>query len=207
MGNKNVLKKSVFGGFKKEDVINYIEQLQQEIVNLKRELGECSAYKRDFEMMKNAKDKAEKELFDQKEENTSLKSKNTELIEMNASLNLKAEEMQVCVEDCEKKLRESEEKADKLEHDLAECESNFSKIREAERIVSQAKSTALSAKREAKIGIETAKTDVAGASDRIKTACINFDSATAALKACTENLMSALSLACENLESVESEEA
>ena len=104
MAEKNILKKSVFGGFKKEDVINYIEQLQQEIVNLRREAGECSSYKRDFELMKKEMESVEKDLAVQREENTSLKEKNSELISINASLNLKSEEMQVAVEACEKKL-------------------------------------------------------------------------------------------------------
>lgn len=206
MGSKNILKKSVFGGFKKEDVINYVEQLQQEIVNLKRELGECNAYKRDFELMKNEKEKAEKDLASQREENFSLKSKNSELIEMNASLNLKNEEMQVCVEECERKLCESAERAAKLEHDLDECESNFSKIREAERIVAQAKATALSIKSDAKAGVESAKAEAACANDRIKTACVNFESAAASLKSSADILIEALDQAADRLE-ISAEEA
>ena len=207
MSNKSVLKKSVFGGFKKEDVINYIEQLQQENVNLKRELGECSSYKRDFLMMKNSAEKAESELNSQREENVSLKTKNSELIEINASLNLRVEEMKVCLDNCERKLRECEERAKKLEYDLAESEKNYSKIREAEAVISQAESTALSIRKEAKNSIETAKGDVVAASDRIKTACVNFDSAAASLKASTENLLNALSQVSEKLETAEVKDA
>ncbi len=38
MSDKPVLKKSLFGGFRKKDVIDYIEKLQSENVSFKREL-------------------------------------------------------------------------------------------------------------------------------------------------------------------------
>ena len=200
MAEKNILKKSVFGGFKKEDVINYIEQLQQEIVNLRREVGECSSYKRDFELMKKEMESVEKDLAVQREENTSLKEKNSELISINASLNLKSEEMQVAVEACEKKLSESEARAKKLETALAESESNASKIREAEKIVADAHAAAISAKKEAAASIEGAKNEMTGVNDRIKTACVNFESAAASLRMSAENLMEAFSRASEKLD-------
>ena len=40
MESNQILKKSFMGGFKKEGVINYIEQLQAEIFRLKNELAE-----------------------------------------------------------------------------------------------------------------------------------------------------------------------
>ena len=55
MSSNQVLKKSVMGGFKKEGVINYIEQLQAEIFRLKSEISrlnseieETAAYKREI---------------------------------------------------------------------------------------------------------------------------------------------------------------
>lgn len=207
MAKKDILKKSVFGGFKKEDVINYIEQLQQEIVNLKREVSDSTAYKRDFEMMKNSKEQAEKELSAQREENASLKAKNCELIEMNASLNLKAEEMRVAVDDSERRLREFEKIAEKLKNDLAESESNLSRLKEAEKIIVEAKESALAIKFDAKNILVNAQADIGSANDRIKTACVNFDSAAASLKASADGLLSALAQASAKLDSVGTEEA
>ena len=86
MGKKNkVLRKSMFGGFKKADVINYIERVQQENVEIRRELNECAAYKRDFAAVSAAKEQAEKELALMREENASLKARNVDLIGENAS--------------------------------------------------------------------------------------------------------------------------
>lgn len=207
MGKKEVLKKSVFGGFKKEDVINYIEQLQQEIVNLKRELSDCSAYKRDLEIMKNSKEQLEKELSAQCEENTSLKAKNSELTEINNSLNLKTGEMNISLENSERKLREFEKIAEKLKSDLAESESNLSKLKEAEKIIVDAKESATAIKTDTKNIVVNAHSDILSANDRIKTACVNFDSAAASLRASADGLLNALSQACEKLDSVGTEEA
>ena len=108
---KKILRKSMFGGFKKTDVINYVERLQQENVNVRRELNECTAYKRDFETLSSEKEKIEKELAVLKEENASLKARNVDLIGANASCNLKVEEMKVELAETEKALKESESKA------------------------------------------------------------------------------------------------
>lgn len=43
MGSNQVLKKSVFGGFNKEKVLGYVEQLQAEILGLKKELAAKNA--------------------------------------------------------------------------------------------------------------------------------------------------------------------
>ena len=39
MGSEQFFKKSVLGGFKKEGVLNYVEQLQTEIIELKKEIN------------------------------------------------------------------------------------------------------------------------------------------------------------------------
>ena len=92
MGSDQILKKSVIGGFKKEGVLNYIEQLQTEIVGLKRELN-------------NDKSEADGEISSLKNENESLKSENAGLIEANAAYALKIEESQVSIDEYRTKLQ------------------------------------------------------------------------------------------------------
>ena len=52
MGSEQVLKKSVLGGFKKEGVLNYIEQLQSEIISLKKEAAKNSDIQKDIDDLK-----------------------------------------------------------------------------------------------------------------------------------------------------------
>lgn len=190
MSNKNILKKTAFGGFKKEDVINYVEVLQQEIVDLKKERNDCLLYKKDYELLKNTNDSLEKELAEQKSENDSLKSKNSELIEINATLNLKAEEMTVNAENYEKKISEYEEIIGNLKRELADV--TVTKKKEAEKILADAKETAQSIINAAENNVKAAKNDIISVSDRIKTVCINFESAAESLKSNTDGLLAAL---------------
>ena len=179
--NKKILRKSMFGGFKKADVINYIEKIQQENVNVRRELNDYAAYKRDFESVSAAKEQAEKELAILKAENESLKAKNVELIGENASYNMKIEEMKVEVSETEKALKESEAKVDELEKRMSDVESVYSKIKNAENIIEDAKITAEAIVNNARSSVDGAKNDILSSTDRIRTACINYDSASASL--------------------------
>ena len=56
MGSEQVLKKSVLGGFKKEGVLNYIEQLQTEIIELKKEISNKSDYSYEIDNLKSEKE-------------------------------------------------------------------------------------------------------------------------------------------------------
>ncbi len=197
MSNKNILKKSAFGGFKKEDVINYIEVLQQEIVDLKKERNDCLLYKRDFELLQKSKCELEKNLIEQKTENESLKSKNSELIELNASLNLKVEEMTVNSENYEKKISEYEDITENLKRELADI--TVKKKKEAEKILSDAKEQAKAIITDAENKVKIAKSDIISASNRIYTVCVNFESASDSLRSGADGLLNALESAEEKL--------
>lgn len=206
MGTDKVLKNSFFGGFKKEDVINYIEQLQQEIVSLKREAGDNAACKRELDSVKLSNESYEKEILVLKEENAALKAENANLIEKNASYSLKLEEAQVTAADYEAKLESSKEKIEFIEHKYAELEAEYSKISDIKKLVENAKSSVADITGKAKNKVASAQADIISASDRIKTVCVNFDSSAASLKASTENLLNALSRASEKLDSIGTEE-
>ena len=54
--------------------------------------------------------------------------------------------------------------------------------------------------------LDVAKGDVYAATDRIKTACVNYDSAAASLKSSVDNLINALESASEKIEAVNNAE-
>lgn len=207
MGSDKILKKTAFGGFKREDVLNYIEQLQQEIVSLKREVSDGVSCKRELENVKSAKDYADSELAALREENAALKEQNADLIEKNASYTLKMEEAQVSIEEYERKLRSCESKIEIIEHKFSELEITCARVGDAEKLIEEAKSSVAVIADKAKGSVESVRADILNASERIKTACVNFDSSAASLKSSAENLLASLAEATQKLDSIGAEEA
>lgn len=208
MGSEQILKKSLLGGFKKEGVLNYIEQLQSEIISLKKEAVNNTAAQKDIDDLKSLKEASEKKLAALAEENEVLKKENSNLIEQNAAYSLKIEEARVSIADYESKQRELEEKTALIESKFSEIESKYSeynvtdnKVKEmvadamnySEKIIFNAKAAAAEITGEADDAINAAKKEITNANDRIKTACVNFESSASALKASAENLLNVLS--------------
>ena len=104
MSSEQILKKSMLGGFKKEGVLNYVEQLQNEIVSLKKEVSNGSKCQTELDELKDKKDSADRELSALKAEIEALKSENARLIEQNAAYALKLEEANVSIADSVGKL-------------------------------------------------------------------------------------------------------
>lgn len=217
MGSDQILKKSVLGGFKKEGVLNYIEQLQTEILSLKKDVNENSAYKTELETLKSEQESSNKDLESLKTENEALKAENASLIEKNAAYALKIEEAQVTIADYESKQRQWEEKIASIEAKFAEIESSCSKYGEAdskadsvirdamnysERMINDAKTSADEITEVVGGAVRAAKSEVSGANDRIKTACVNFDSSASALRASVENLMNVLSEIADKIDKI-----
>lgn len=200
MGSEQILKKSVLGGFKKEGVLNYVEQLQNEIVSLKKEVSNGSKCKNELDELKDKKDYADRELSALKAENEALKAENARLIEQNAAYALKIEEANVSIADYESKQQLFVEKISSIEAKFDQIESNYIKYGEV-------KAFAASACAKANDAVKAAKNEITGANERIKTACVNFESSVASLKASSENLMSVLDSVSESLASSDSEEA
>ena len=197
MGSESILKKSVIGGFKKEGVLNYVEQLQTEIVSLRKELNECSVCKKDLDSVSIKKEIAEKEIANLKEEifaleekNALLSEENKNLIERDAATSLKLEEAQVTISDYENKIKIYEEKIAHIEEKFAEIEMNYLKYGN---FIDNARNSAAEISGKAKNAVDTAKAEIASANERIKTASVNFESSVASMKSCAENLLETLS--------------
>lgn len=208
MSSEQILKKSLLGGFKKEGVLNYVEQLQTEIIELKKELNNKTACQKDVDDLKSLKEASEKRLAELSEENASLKSENGALIEQNAAYSLKIEEAQISIADYEKKQQELEAKTSLIESKFTEIEKKYAeynitenKVKEmvsdamnySEKIIFNAKAAAAEITGEADDMINSAKVEITNANERIKTACVNFESSVSSLKTSAESLLEALS--------------
>ena len=199
MSKDKILKKSAFGGFKKEDVLDYIEKLQQEIVSLKRDVSDCNAYKREAEALKSSvadKDKAAESL---KAENDALKAENASYIEKNASLSLKVEQLNAILE-------KSKEEAAEYKAKYEEMCDEHSKVTDVSKLVSEAKESVFKITSDAKRSVDSVRNDVSAAADRLKTVCVNFESSLSSLKSGADGLLETLSSASEKLDSVDIKE-
>lgn len=202
MGSESILKKSVIGGFKKEGVLNYVEQLQTEIVALRKELNECNSCKKELDSVSAKNEIAEREMnnlkaeiSDLKEKNAILGEENKALLERDASVSLKLEEANAVISNYESKIALYEEKIAAIEEKFAQIENNYQKYGD---VIVNAKNSAAEISSKAKAVVDNARNEISDANDRIKTACVNFESSVASMKSCAENLIETLSAVSAN---------
>lgn len=203
MGSESILKKSVIGGFKKEGVLNYVEQLQTEIVALRKELNECTSCKRELDSVSAKKEIAEREMCALKDElaqlrekNSSLEEQNKILLERDASSSLRLEEAQVIISSYENKIGLYEEKIAAIEEKFSMIEKNYQQYGN---VIDNARNSAAEISFKAKNAVDNAKNEITDANERIKTACVNFESSVASMKSCAENLIDTLSAVSESI--------
>lgn len=199
MSKDKILKKTAFGGFKREDVIDYIEKLQQEIVDLKRDAADCAAYKREADELRRNKKFANDIAEATKSENETLKAELSAQIEKNASLTLKLEQLTSILEKSKTDAAEIQEKYNQLYEE-------HSKITDIKLIENQVKEKVSRIAGDAKASVDSVYSDVNGAAERLKTVTVNFESSLASLKSGAEALLSVLASASADLESVGTEE-
>ena len=202
MGSDSILKKSVIGGFKKEGVLNYVEQLQTEIVSLRKELNENASCKKELDSVSVKKEIAEREMnilkdeiAELKEINAALSEENKALLERDATASLKLEEAQTMISNYENKISLYEEKIAAIEEKFAYIEANYQKYGDA---IDSAKNSAAEISVKAKNAVDAAKNEISDANERIKTACVNFESSVASMKSSAENLIETLSAVSAN---------
>ena len=195
MSKDKILKKSAFGGFKKEDVLDYIEKLQQEIVELKREAADCAAYKRDVDRIKASEAETEKKVVSLLEQKDALTAENSALVEKNASLTLKLEQLTSILEKSKADAAEAEEKYNILA-------AEYSRVTDIKSMTDEAKESVSNIASDARNAVDSVYADVSSASNRFRTVTVNFESSLASLKSGTEALLTALSSASENLGSL-----
>lgn len=178
MNSDRILKKSVFGGFKREDVLSYIEKLQSENVALADELREKSA---------ECAGSVSGDDF------SALKSENEELKEKIRSLNERLEALGREKEELEAKLSQPSEQINRSGYDAFSGESSGVLIQEAmkysDTLVSGAKQTASKALETAGGSIDSAAADIRAAGERVRTAQVNLDFSLNAVKKSVDELI------------------
>ena len=86
MSSEQIFKKSVLGGFKKEGVLNYIEKLQSEIIELKKEITNKPDFSDEVEALKAKNEDASAETTALTAKYDALKAENEALSDKNAKL-------------------------------------------------------------------------------------------------------------------------
>lgn len=191
MGSEQIFKKSVLGGFKKEGVLNYVEQLQTEIIELKKEINNKPDFSDEIKVLKDFNESAVAETTALTAKIDALKAENEALTESNLSLNNELEEAKNLI-------NEYEEKQKIFAAKISEIDSKF--LRLTSGLICQ-DSSASDIKNKANEAVENAKNEIGDINERLKTTCNNFVSSSTALKSCVENLLDILSSISEDLNS------
>lgn len=125
MASEQILQKSIMGGFKKEGVLSYVEQLQNEIISLKKELDDAKGETtKSEEISTELQDKSD-EIVTLKEEIDELKKENAVLLEENASSALKIEAANATAEDYAQRLEACNAKIAAIESKFGDIERKY----------------------------------------------------------------------------------
>lgn len=139
MASNQVLKKSVVGGFKKEDVINYVEQLQAEIQRLRIDLAQANSELEQQDDLRNAYVEANKYIDMVSEDLETVKTERTALAAENEILKVEKQSLESVIANLEKEKSDAEELyAKEIEQIKSE---NESKIRVFEEKLTSIEST------------------------------------------------------------------
>lgn len=179
MGTDKVLRKSFLGGFKKESVLNYIEQLQNEILELKKQISNNNAVDDEFSALKAENDYVISESAAIAAKYDTLKAENESLSESNLQLSQELFE-------AKRIISEYDNKEAVFINKISEIEKKFEVISKGYMSNSASENKAVS---KTSAAIENAKTEVSDINERIKTVCNNFDSSISSLKSSIENLL------------------
>ncbi len=209
MSSDKILKKSTFGGFKKEGVLNYIEELQAEILSLKKELNNSKSEQKEFDNLNNKAKQYESEISYLKAENIALKKEIIELKEINKTdkdeLNKaleSANNLQTKIDIYENKVAEIEKKFIEIENSYSakttEIDSKANVMMQdavnySEKIILKANETAKTSMLNADSAVKKAFTQITDAARTIKTARSEYDNSITALESSVENLSAVLS--------------
>lgn len=229
MASNQVLKKSVVGGFKKEDVINYVEQLQAEIQRLRTDVAKANSELELQDDLRNAYVEANKYIDMVSEDLENVRAERTALAAENEILKVEKQSLENVIANLEKeksdveetyakeierikseneeKIRVFEEKLASIESTFASIEANRSKnnnagekaceiLKEAndnsDLIITRANNEAKAIAEKANAAVSQAAKQVAQANERLKSACVNYDSSTVELKESVDNLIAVL---------------
>lgn len=180
MGSNQVLKKSVFGGFNKEKVLGYVEQLQAEILGLKKELAAKNADSSEIAKLNKENAELKKQLESVKEENKVLSEENESQLRMNAEYALRMEEYEASAKEYQSMLDECVAHFEEIEKQFSQLEEAYNK-----RMLTDGDSS----QRERMVSKATA--EIEEINDRLESSFTNFDAAVGDLRSNTSDIMAA----------------
>ena len=180
MGSNQVLKKSVFGGFNKEKVLGYVEQLQAEILGLKKELAAKNAVSSEIAKLNDENAELKKQLESVKEENKVLSEENESQLRMNAEYALRMEEYEASAKEYQSMLDECAAHFEEIEKQFSQLEEAYNK-----RMLTDGDSS----QRERMVSKATA--EIEEINDRLESSFTNFDAAVGDLRSNTSDIMAA----------------
>ena len=212
MGSDKILKKSAFGGFKKEGVLNYVEKLQAEILSLKKELNNTVSCDENRKLEEKCKE-YEAIVAEADSAKKLLETENLKLVEDNKVLSAKYQESLKSISDYETKIILCENKIAEIEKKFSEIETLYENasqtdnkanammldaVNYSEKIVAKANEKVDSAMADAASVLRNAFAVASDASDKLKTSKNNFESSTVALDNALNNLKFTLADLAEN---------
>lgn len=199
MNNDRILKKSLFGGFRRADVLDYIEKIQNENVSLAEELREKSAQIADMETASGENEGLPEMLEELRKTCDALRSENEELRSANSELSVRANRTEASSEELGHKLQALTEKYEALEKDYEKLSGDRyeSLIQDAMRysdtIVSGARKTADKMLNDAHSALGSATGEVVSANEQIRNAQQMVEQAMAAVRTNVDGLVETLS--------------
>lgn len=199
MSSDAVLKKTLFGGFKKSDVIDYIEQIQKENCSLKDELkskekvlSELDELKKQYELLKVKQD-------EQSKITEELQNKNNSLMAINAEYSVKLEEKNADAQKANVALADAETKYNELVNDYNQLSGDKANavikdaMKYADSLVAAAKESAAQILAKANNAISSASSQINDANIRVKTAQSNLNYSLDSVQSGVESLLNNLS--------------
>ena len=192
MSSEQIIKKSLFGGFKKEGVINYIEKLQSEILKLKTELSNIPNHTEELRSLKAENEASATEIAALIAKIDTLKAENESLSERNSKLFQEAEELKTANSELEYKQQLFKEKISVIENKFIQLANGY--ISNGYYGVGYNDS------------VEAAKNEVYKANERVKSACNSFEGSSFELKSSVDDLLKALSGISEKFDSCDDKE-
>jgi len=206
MNNDRILKKSIFGGFRRSDVLDYIEKLQNENVSLADELREKSAQYAELESANEQNSDVSDELEALRNEMEelqktcdALRNENEELKKANSEITAKANKNEASYEELGHEMQALNEKYSALEEDYGKLSNDKSNaliqdaMRYSDTLVSGARKTADKALNDAHSAIGTVTEDVFSANEQIRTAQQMVEQAMSTVRTNVDNLVDTLS--------------
>ncbi len=198
MNSDRILKKTVFGGFKRADVLSYVEKLQGENVSLAQELRQKST---DASKLEEINDK----FIRQSSEIENLRAKLSDTDGLNKILEEKIAALENEIGSLKNENSSLKEALSKKESELSDISREYAvfkndksnsliqdAIKYSDSLVDTAKESANNTLIKAGDSINSVSIEIKTAGERVRTAQVNLDYSLSSIKSCVDELLQEL---------------